>query len=121
MASSQPSLTSWHGVTTPGCILSPVCGWEHCIDRPGVLLDECSAVGKLCQLEQAIRELPLKEGVGDVEIKTDARSLLMADWEVRAAREMARRRLRKSGLKAKKGRSREEIGDYVGIFAALIY
>ena len=43
---------------------------EHCIDRPGVLLDECSAAGKLRQLEQAIHELPLTEGVDNVEIKT---------------------------------------------------
>ena len=119
--SLPPSLSRIPGVTTPGCILNPACGLEHCIDRPGVLLKECSATGKLRQLEQAIRELPLKEGVGDVEIETAARSLLMAAWEAGAVRGMARRRLRKSGLKSKQGRPREEVGDYVGIIAASDY
>jgi hypothetical protein len=86
-----------------------------------VLLDECSAAGKLRQLEQAIRELRLKEGVDDVKIKTAARSLLMAAWEVGAVRGMTRKRLRKSRLKGKQGRPREEVGDYVGIVAALTY
>ena len=85
------------------------------------LLDECSAKGKLRQLEQAIRDLPLKEGVGEVKIKNAARSLLMAAWEVGSVRWMARHRLRKSGLKDKQGRSREVAGDYVGIVAALTY
>jgi len=105
-----PSLTRIPGVTTPGCILSPACGLEHCIDWPGVLLDECPAAGKLRQLEQATRELPLKEGVDDVEIETAARSLLMAAWEVGAARWMARRRLLKSCLKSKQGRQRRRRG-----------
>ena len=119
-----PCLSRFPGVTTPGCIRpngNPACGLEHCIDRPGVLLDECSAAGKLRQLEQAIHELPLTEGVDDVGIKTAARSLLMATWEVGAVRWMARHRLRKSGLKDKQGRSREVAGDYVGIVAALDY
>ena len=119
-----PSLSRFPGVTTPGCIRpngNPACGLEHCIDRPGVLLDECSAAGKLRQLEQAIHELPLTEGVHDVGIKTAARSLLMAAWEVGSVRWMARHRLRKSGLKDKQGRSREVAGDYVGIVAALTY
>ena len=107
-----PSLSRFPSVTTPGCIRpngNPACGLEHCIDRPGVLLDECSAAGKLRQLEQAIHELPLTEGVDDVGIKTAARSLLMATWEVGAVRWMARHRLR------------EVAGDYVGIVAALDY
>ena len=85
-------------------------GW-NIVDRPGVLLAECSAAGKLRQLEQAIRELPLKKRVGKVKIKTAARSLIMAAWEVGAARWMTRKRPRKSGAKGKKGRPREKIGD----------
>ena len=115
-----PSLNRLPGVTTPGCILNPACGLEHCIDSRGVLLKECSAAGKLRQIEQLIRELPLKEGVGDVEIETAARSLLMAAWEAGGVRRLARIRLRKSGL-SKRGRPREETGDYVSTFAALDY
>jgi hypothetical protein len=118
--SPPPSLSRIPGATS-GCILNPACGLGNCIDRPGVLLDECSARGKLRQLEQQIGELPLKKEVGNVKIKIAARSLLMAAWEVGAVRRMARRRLRKSGLKDKNGRPREEVGDYVGIVAALDY
>jgi hypothetical protein len=119
-----PSLNKLPGVTTPGCIRPggrPDCGLEHCIDRPGVLLKECSAKGKLRQLEQAIRELLLREGAGDVEIENAARSLLMATWEAQSVRGMAQRHLRKSDEKGKWGRPREEVGDYVSTFAALDY
>ena len=119
-SSLPPSLSRLPGAT-PGCILRPACGLERCVDRETALLDECSAKGKLRQLEQAIRDLPLKEGVGEVKIKNAARSLLMAAWEVGSVRWMARHRLRKSGLKDKRGRSREVVGDYVGIVAALDY
>lgn len=50
-----PSLSGIPGVPTPGCIRPdgrPACGLEHCLDRPGVLREECSAKGKLRQLEQ---------------------------------------------------------------------
>ena len=119
-SSLPPSLSRLPGAT-PGCILRPACGLERCVDRETALLDECSAKGKLRQLEQAIHDLPLKEGVGEVKIKNAARSLLMAAWEVGSVRWMARHRLRKSGLKDKQGRSREVAGDYVGIVAALTY
>jgi hypothetical protein len=86
-----------------------------------VLLDECSAAGKLRQLEQLIRDLPLKKRVGKVKIKNAARSLLMRAWEIGALRGMARRCLRKSGPKGKRGRPREDVGYCVATEAALTY
>ena len=114
-----PSLSRFPGVTTPGCIRpngNPACGLEHCIDRPGVLLDECSAAGKLRQLEQAIHELPLTEGVED-------RSTVAAHGDLggRSGALDGAASPAQSGLKDKQGRSREVAGDYVGIVAALDY
>jgi hypothetical protein len=117
--SIPPGLHKLHSATQ-GCILSQACGLGNCLDRPGKLLAECSAAAKLRQLEQAIRDLPLKN-VGEVQINDAARTLLMATWEGVSARSMARRGLHKSGLKGKPGRPREVVGDHVGIKAALIY
>ena len=117
-----PSLSRIPGTATPGCIRpngSPACGLEHCIERPSELLQECSAAGKLRQLDQAIRKLPLKEGVS-IAVQTAAWSLLMAHWEARGARGLGRRRLRKAGL-SKQGRPQEMVGDDVGMVAALIF
>ena len=120
-----PSINKARGATIPGCILSPACAPERCLDPgarvPGASGWECSGRKRLHQLQHIIRELPLRKEVGEQKIETAARLLLMNDWGVSGEKGLEKRHRDRFGLKLKRGRQPERGGDDLGATAAMIY
>ncbi len=89
--------------------------------RGSITEEELEERRLLALLEQAIRKLHLKKGVGDEEITTAARWLYSADVEVKYAFEPTRKRALRWGWKRPRGRQVSKRADYVTTIAAHIY